>query len=121
MALHAMMSELTVGQLADAAGVTRNAVRFYERYGVVTGGRSSANARRFTADAICRIGVARAAQRVGITLEESAGVPPMSPDAGRWAAGGAELVRVGRARVAELKASVDRLFTLEFLGRSETG
>ncbi|MFI7709019.1 MerR family DNA-binding transcriptional regulator [Nonomuraea sp. NPDC049480] len=46
---------LTVGQVARAAGVTANAVRFYERYGVITGHRNSGNARRFTVDAICRI------------------------------------------------------------------
>ncbi|MEV6843879.1 MerR family transcriptional regulator [Actinoplanes sp. NPDC051411] len=113
------MTLLTVGQLADAAGVTANAVRFYERYGVVTGHRSSTNARRFPADAIRRIRLARAAQRVGITLKESAailaGIPPMSPDLDRWTAAGTELVRIGRARIVQLQSTVDQLSTLDFL------
>jgi MerR family transcriptional regulator, redox-sensitive transcriptional activator SoxR len=113
------MTMLTVGQLAASAGVTPNAVRFYERYGVISGHRSSANARRFTVDAICRIRLARAAQRVGITLKDSAAIlsaiPPMSPDLSRWTAAGAELVRIGRARITELQGTVDELSTLEYL------
>ncbi|MFD0395795.1 MerR family transcriptional regulator [Streptomyces nogalater] len=76
-------ASLTVGQVATAAGVTANAVRFYERYGVISAHRNSGNARRFTVDAICRIRLALAAQRVGITLKESAailaGIPPSHP------------------------------------------
>ncbi|MER7704263.1 MerR family transcriptional regulator [Kitasatospora sp. NPDC097605] len=110
---------LTVGQLAMAAGVTPNAVRFYERYGVISGYRSSGNARRFTVDAICRIKLALAAQRVGITLKESAGIlagiPPLSRDLDGWVAAGEELVRIGRARVSQLHATVNELATLEFL------
>lgn len=112
-------ASLTVGQVADAAGVTANAVRFYERYGVVSAHRNSGNARRFTVDAICRIRLARAAQRVGITLKESAailsGIPPLCPDPGRWAAAGEELVRMGRERISRLQETVNELSTLRFL------
>ncbi|MFF1448350.1 MerR family transcriptional regulator [Streptomyces sp. NPDC058274] len=115
----AVHASLTVGQLARAAGVTPNAVRFYERYGVISGYRSSGNARRFTVDAICRIKLALAAQRVGITLKESAdilaGIPPLSRDLDRWVAAGDELVRIGRARISQLQATVNELATLEFL------
>ncbi|GAA1385127.1 hypothetical protein GCM10009639_07500 [Kitasatospora putterlickiae] len=110
---------LTVGQLAAAAGVTPNAVRFYERYGVISGHRSSGNARRFTVDAICRVKLALAAQRVGITLKESADIladiPPLSRDLDRWAAAGEELVRIGRERISRLQETVNELATLDFL------
>ncbi|MGW1603494.1 MerR family transcriptional regulator [Streptomyces eurythermus] len=113
-------ASLSVGQVARAAGVTPNAVRFYERYGVISAHRNSGNARRFTVDAICRIRLALAAQRVGITLKESAGIlsgiPPMSPDPDRWAAAGQELVRMGRDRIDRLQATVTELSTLGFLG-----
>jgi MerR family redox-sensitive transcriptional activator SoxR len=112
-------ASLTVGQVARATGVTANAVRFYERYGVISGDRSSGNARRFTVDAICRIKLALAAQRVGITLKESAGIlagiPPLSRDLGQWAAAGEELVRIGRTRIRQLQATVNELSTFEFL------
>ncbi|MDN3262030.1 MerR family transcriptional regulator [Streptomyces sp. CSDS2] len=110
---------LTVGQVARAAGVTANAVRFYESYGVVSAHRNGGNARRFTVDAICRIRLARAAQRVGITLKESAdilsGIPPLCPDPDRWAAAGEELVRMGRERISRLQETVNELSTLGFL------
>ncbi|MER6509832.1 MerR family transcriptional regulator [Nonomuraea sp. NPDC001636] len=113
------MASLTVGQVARAAGVTPNAVRFYERYGVITGHRNSGNARRFTVDAVCRIKLALAAQRVGITLKESAdilsGIPPLSRDLGQWAGAGEELVRIGRARIDQLQTTVNELATLDFL------
>ncbi|MFE7415325.1 MerR family transcriptional regulator [Streptomyces laurentii] len=110
---------LTVGQVARAAGVTANAVRYYERYRVISADRNSGNARRFTADAICRIRLALAAQRVGITLRESAailaGIPPLSHDLALWATAGEELVRIGRARISELQATVNELATFGFL------
>lgn len=114
-----LQASLTVGQVARAAGVTANAVRFYERHGVISGHRTSGNARRFTVDAICRINLALAAQRVGITLKESAdilaGIPPLSHDLDQWVAAGEELVRIGRARISQLQATVNELDTLEFL------
>ncbi|MFF2011536.1 MerR family transcriptional regulator [Streptomyces sp. NPDC058195] len=119
-------ASLTVGQVARAAGVTANAIRFYERYGVISGYRNSGNARRFTADAICRVKLALAAQRVGITLKESAdilaGVPSLSHDLAQWVAAGDELVRIGRVRISELQATVNALESLAFLrpGPSES-
>ncbi|MET9066189.1 MerR family transcriptional regulator [Streptosporangium sandarakinum] len=118
-------ASLTVGQVAAAAGVTANAVRFYERYGVITGHRNSGNARRFTVDAICRIKLALAAQRVGLTLKESAdilaGIPPLSRELEQWVAAGEELVRIGRARVDQLQATVNELATLDFLQSTRRG
>ncbi|WP_433541751.1 MerR family transcriptional regulator [Streptosporangium sandarakinum] len=125
LAFEANPASLTVGQVAAAAGVTANAVRFYERYGVITGHRNSGNARRFTVDAICRIKLALAAQRVGLTLKESAdilaGIPPLSRDLEQWVAVGEELVRIGRARVDELQATVNELATLDFLQSTRQG
>lgn len=113
------VTELTVGQVAKAAGVTANAVRFYERYGVINAQRNSGNARRFTVDAICRIRLALAAQRVGITLKESAeilaGIPPLSGDLGLWVGAGEELIRMGRSRIDRLQATVDELASMDFL------
>ncbi|MEV4250745.1 MerR family transcriptional regulator [Streptosporangium canum] len=118
-------ASLTVGQLARAAGVTANAVRFYERYGVITGHRNSGNARRFTVDAICRIKLALAAQRVGITLKESAdilaGIPPFSRNLDQWVAAGEELIRIGRAHVDQLQATMNELATLDFLQNTPQG
>lgn len=63
-------ASLTVGEVADRAGVAASAVRFYEKHGLVTADRTTGNARRFADDAACRIRIARVAQRVGLTVRE---------------------------------------------------
>ncbi|MFD6070862.1 MULTISPECIES: MerR family transcriptional regulator [Amycolatopsis] len=110
---------LTVGQVASKAGVSANAVRYYERYRIITAERTAGNARRFTIDAVCRIRLAVAAQRVGLSLAESAEIlaeiPPMSSDLGQWSRAGQRLVDAGQARIAELAAVVDEYRTLAFI------
>ncbi|OXM54226.1 MerR family transcriptional regulator [Amycolatopsis alba] len=112
-------AHLTIGEVASRAGVSANAVRYYERYSVITAERTTGNARRFTVDAICRIRLAVAAQRVGLSLADSARIlaeiPPMSPDLEKWSQAGQRLIDAGQARIAELTAVVDEYRTLEFL------
>ncbi|WP_340682026.1 MerR family transcriptional regulator [Amycolatopsis coloradensis] len=112
-------ARLTVSEVASKAGVSANAVRYYERYRVITAERTAGNARRFTIDAICRIRLAVAAQRVGLSLAESAEIlaeiPPMSPDLEQWSRAGQRLIDAGQARIAELTSVVDEYRTLEFL------
>ncbi|MFI9451954.1 MerR family transcriptional regulator [Amycolatopsis sp. NPDC052450] len=112
-------ARLTVSEVASKAGVSANAVRYYERYRVITAERTAGNARRFTIDAICRIRLAVAAQRVGLSLAESAEIlaeiPPMSSDLGQWSRAGQRLVDAGQARIAELAAVVDEYRTLDFI------
>lgn len=112
-------ASLTIGEVASKAGVSANAVRYYERYRVITAERTAGNARRFTIDAICRIRLAVAAQRVGLSLAESAEIlaeiPPMSPDLEQWTAAGQRLIEAGQSRIAELAAVVDEYRTLDFL------
>ncbi|GAA1524789.1 MerR family transcriptional regulator [Nocardioides humi] len=110
---------LSIAEVARRAGVTTNAVRYYERYGVVQGQRTSGNIRRFTIDAVCRIKLARAAQRVGLTLRESAeilaDIPPLCPDLDKWMGAGRQLVSAGQERIAELEAAVDEFRAGDFL------
>ncbi|MBB5858138.1 MerR family transcriptional regulator [Amycolatopsis umgeniensis] len=112
-------ARLTIGEVASRAGVSANAVRYYERYRVITAERTAGNARRFTVDAICRIRLAVAAQRVGLSLAESAKIlaeiPPMSSDLEKWSQAGQRLIDAGRARIAELTTVVDEYRTLGFL------
>ncbi|MEV7548105.1 MerR family transcriptional regulator [Amycolatopsis sp. NPDC089917] len=120
-ALPRLDAHLTISEVASRAGVSANAVRYYERYHVITAERTKGNARRFTVDAICRIRLAVAAQRVGLSLAESADIlaeiPPMSPDLGKWSNAGQRLIDAGQARIAELTTVVDEYRTLEFLRR----
>lgn len=64
------MATLTIGQLAERAGVATSAVRFYESRGLIGSERTSGNQRRYSSSTLRRVAFIRSAQRVGLTLEE---------------------------------------------------
>ena len=64
------MTQLTIGQLAERAGVATSAVRFYEARGLVRSQRTTGNQRRFAQSELRRIAFIRTAQRVGLSLDE---------------------------------------------------
>lgn len=64
------MPVLTVGEVATRAGVAASTLRFYEREGLIEAGRSDGGQRRYQRDVLRRIAFVRAAQRVGLTLDE---------------------------------------------------
>lgn len=61
---------LTVGVVAQRAGVSTSALRYYEREGLIAAERSDGGQRRYRRDVLRRIAFVRAAQRVGLTLDE---------------------------------------------------
>jgi len=62
---------LNIGALANAVGVGRETIRFYERRGLVPAPpRSSAGYRRYPADTVGRIRFIRRAQQLGFSLSE---------------------------------------------------
>lgn len=61
---------LTVGALADRSGVATSALRFYESRGLITSERTGGNQRRFPRATLRRVAFIRAAQAVGLTLDE---------------------------------------------------
>ena len=61
---------LTIGQLAERSGLSTSAIRFYESKGLVSSVRSAGNQRRYEKATLRRLGFVRAAQRVGLSLEE---------------------------------------------------
>ena len=66
------MTQLTIGQLAERAGVATSAIRFYESRGLVRAVRTTGNQRRFAQSTLRRIAFIRTAQRVGLSLDEVA-------------------------------------------------
>ena len=64
------MSTLTIGELAQRAGVATSAIRFYETRGLVDSQRTTGNQRRYAKSTLRRVAFIRTAQRVGLTLEE---------------------------------------------------
>jgi MerR family redox-sensitive transcriptional activator SoxR len=60
---------LTVGQVAQRAGVSVATLHFYESKGLIESWRNSGNQRRYNREILRRIAVIRVAQRTGLSLE----------------------------------------------------
>jgi MerR family redox-sensitive transcriptional activator SoxR len=74
------MTLLTIGQLAERAGVATSAIRFYEEKGLVRSTRTTGNQRRYAKSTLRRVAFIRAAQQVGLRLEEVAEALSTLPD-----------------------------------------
>jgi MerR family copper efflux transcriptional regulator len=60
-----------IGEVATAAGVTPEALRYYEREGLLPSPlRSARGARRYGADVLDRVGFIKEAQAAGLTLRD---------------------------------------------------
>ncbi|MDV7104651.1 redox-sensitive transcriptional activator SoxR [Vibrio sp. TH_r3] len=64
--------EMTVGEVAKRSGVKVSTLHFYEQKGLISSWRNQGNQRRYHRNVLRRIAVIKAAQMVGLTLEEIA-------------------------------------------------
>lgn len=74
------MKLLTIGHLAERAGVATSAIRFYESRGLVHSERTAGNQRRYRQSTLRRLAFIRSAQTVGLTLDEIADALATLPD-----------------------------------------
>lgn len=107
---------LTIGEVATRANVSPSALRFYEREGLVASTRSDGGQRRYHRDVLRRVAFIRAAQRVGLTLDEirsALGTLPdkRTPTAADWRRLSRSWRPVLNRRIAELERVRDRLDT----------
>lgn len=69
------MTELTIGRLADEAGVNVETIRYYQRRGLMPEpDKPVTGHRRYAADAVKRVHFIKRAQALGFTLEEISGL-----------------------------------------------
>lgn len=61
---------LTIGEVAERAGIPHSALRYYEAEGLVHSERTSGNQRRYHRGELRRLAFIRVAQRVGLSLHE---------------------------------------------------
>ncbi|MDR7298596.1 MerR family redox-sensitive transcriptional activator SoxR [Pelomonas aquatica] len=100
---------LSIGQLAQRAGVATSALRFYEAEGLLAGSRSAGGHRQYPRHALRRVAFIRAAQNVGLTLPQIKAALATLPD-GRtptkadWARLSASWAPLLDARIAALQA-----------------
>jgi MerR family redox-sensitive transcriptional activator SoxR len=72
---------LTIGEVAARAGVNTSTLRFYEREELIESARSEGGQRRYPREVLRRIAFVRAAQHVGLSLDEIKEALASLPDA----------------------------------------
>jgi MerR family redox-sensitive transcriptional activator SoxR len=60
----------SVGKVAERCGVKISTLHFYEEKGLISSWRNQGNQRRYQKDVLRRVSVIKAAQKVGISLED---------------------------------------------------
>ena len=70
----------TISELAHRSGFAPSAIRFYEGQGLLTATRTSGGQRRFERQMLRRLAFIRAAQNVGLSLDEVADALAKLPD-----------------------------------------
>lgn len=103
-------SMLTVGELSARSGVAASALRFYEDRCLICAERTSGNQRRYPRHTLRRLAFIRAAQRVGLSLEEIAQALASLPE--NRTPTKADWTRVSRAwavRIDQQIADLERL------------
>lgn len=69
-AMGVLPESITIGELATRSGTSTSALRFYESRGLIDSERTDGNQRRYHRSTLRRIATIRAAQSVGLTLDE---------------------------------------------------
>jgi MerR family redox-sensitive transcriptional activator SoxR len=71
---------LSIGEVARRAGFAASALRYYETEGLISGGRTEGGQRRYPRSVLRRLAFIRAAQNVGLSLEEVRAALATLPD-----------------------------------------
>ncbi|WKX69416.1 redox-sensitive transcriptional activator SoxR [Streptomyces sp. XD-27] len=101
---------LTIGELAARSGLATSALRYYEEVGLIHAERTAGGQRRFPRATLRRVAFVRAAQQVGLSLDEAraalARLPEdRAPTATQWNA----VARTWTHRIDEQIADLERL------------
>jgi len=104
------MSALSIGEVAERTGAATSALRYWEDLDLIHSVRTTGNQRRYERATIRRVSFIRAAQRVGLSLDEIgaalATLPEgRTPTAGDWA----RLSRGWRRRLDEQIRRIEKL------------
>jgi len=105
-----VMADLLISQLADRSGIPATTLRFYETAGLLPAGRTPNGYRVYDDDAVDRLAFISAAKRLGLPLEEIAGLLQA------WVDGSCAQVRDSlrpriAARIAEAEQRASELAT----------
>jgi MerR family copper efflux transcriptional regulator len=121
--MEAVMDSVTIGQLAKAAGVGVETVRFYEREGLLAEPpRRRSGYRQYPREAIARIRFIRRAKDLGFTLKEITELLELRIDPDKSCA---DVRALAKAKIADVDAKIEDLTrikaALETLARACRG
>jgi MerR family transcriptional regulator, redox-sensitive transcriptional activator SoxR len=105
---------LSIGEVADRSGLAPSALRYYESVGLLSSTRTGGDRRRYRRSVLRRVAVIRAAQQVGLSLEQIktafAGLrADAAPTKREWARMSSAWQPLLDARIAELEKVRDNL------------
>lgn len=106
----ALPETITIGELATRSGTSTSALRFYESKGLIDSERTDGNQRRYHRSTLRRIATIRAAQSVGLTLDEIASALATLPQ--HRTAGRADWERLSKSWRRRLDIQIQRLEVL---------
>jgi MerR family redox-sensitive transcriptional activator SoxR len=105
---------LTIGEVSTRSGMAPSALRYYESLGLITSTRTGGDRRRYQRAVLRRVAVIRAAQQVGLSLDQVrvtfADIPlDLAPNKREWARISASWQPLLDQRIAELEQVRDNL------------
>lgn len=106
--MSSLANRVTIGELARRAGVATSALRYYEQLGLISSERTPGGQRRYARAMLRRVAFVRAAQTVGLSLDEVRAALALLPDErtpnkADWNKVSATWIRRIDERIAELK------------------
>jgi MerR family transcriptional regulator, redox-sensitive transcriptional activator SoxR len=102
-------SELNIGEVAERAGISVSAIRFYEREGLLPRPERVSGRRRFAAGTVERLGIIDVAKRAGFSLDE---VRTLLTATDRGAPAHEHLRTLAAQKLPEVEALIQRAETM---------
>lgn len=96
---------LTIGQIAERAGLRTSHIRFYERAGVLPEPARVSGQRRYRSEVLDRLSIIDVAQRAGLTLEE---IAPLTGPENRTADAGRHIRALAGEKLPQIDALIAR-------------
>jgi len=96
---------LTIGQIAERAGVNTSRIRFYERSGVLPVPERVSGQRRYREEVVHRLSIIDVAQRAGLTLDE---IAPLTGPGNRSADASGHIRRLAGDKLPHIDALIAR-------------
>jgi MerR family redox-sensitive transcriptional activator SoxR len=106
------MRELSIGEVAQAAGIAASALRYYEKVGLLPAPPRRSRQRRYDESVFGRIELIRVARDAGFTIRETrtflSGFAADTPPAERWRA-------LAERKLPEVERAIERTQRMKWL------